>query len=63
MKNNLIKKLFEMNKIFIISFFIVASFFFLENANAISGACSSHNGIISLVATHQNGIICPQNMA
>jgi len=55
MKNNLIKKLFEMNKIFIISFFIVASFFFLENANAISGACSSHNGVNCSMGRQLNG--------
>lgn len=55
MKSNYTKKLFEMNKFFIISIFIVASFFFLENANAISGACSSHNGVNCSMGRQLNG--------
>lgn len=44
-----------MNKFFIISFFIVASFFFAGNANAISGACSSHNGVNCSMGRQMNG--------
>jgi len=55
MKNNFTKKLFKMNKFFIVFLFIVASFFFLENANAISGACSSHNGVNCSMGRQLNG--------
>lgn len=56
MKNNFNEKLFEVNKFFIISFFIiVASFFFVENVNAISGACSSHNGVNCSIGRQLNG--------
>ncbi len=55
MKNNYTKKLFEMNKLFIILLFIVASFSLLESANAISGACSSHNGVNCSMGRQLNG--------
>lgn len=56
MKNNFTKKIFEMNKFFIVSFFIiVASFFFVKNVSAISGACSSHNGVNCSIGRQLNG--------
>lgn len=55
MKDNYTKKLFEMNKFFIISFFIVANFFIAKDVFAISGACSSHNGVNCSIGSNYFG--------
>lgn len=55
MQNNFTKKRFVMNRFFIVSFLIMASFLFVENVGAISGACSSHNGVNCSMGRQPNG--------